>query len=1432
MKHLNTLLIVLFIFSISFTSTAQNGQIEFTKVDHEKGLSNNYVNCIVQDSKGYIWAGTNEGLNRFNGYEAKVYLNEPGNYKSLADNKINALCIDTDHNLWIGTEFNGLCRYDSVEDAFINFQPNPNDIHTISSKYITALAADANNIWIGTYYGLNRYNKKTKQFEQIISSQSYQITDEIINNSSKIGIQADLSQLLKKIINQTFVGEANLLNSISKQLKRSLTESESEFLFNYCKKFLSVENLDRNEIKTIWLAEDGKIWTGFEKAGIGVYDPEKKTWEYFRNPLNPNQNMKANQTRPICMIGHTLWISTMSNGVYQFDTQTKKFSAWGNYPTTNVYACSKDKQGNALIGAGNDFLIVPANQKPIVYPANTYNPTDKSVYYITAIMQDQSGSYWIGTQGGGMFYTINTKAFNTYTTDSKSHLQIRKSSVSSICITKDKSLWVGYFENDADCFNLKNGQREIYKNDRSPSSIGFGSVLKIFADDKNNVWFGSYNAELKRFDSRTKKFVNYHSLPDSIFDIRGVAKDKYGNIWAASHGKGLIQFDESGNFKAIYKSNLDWKKHLSIDWTTDACIDRTNYLWVATVCGISKTKTDKLAFESYRNISGDNTSLSHNQVRSVFADSKNRVWVGTLNGLNLYNRKKNNFIRYSYAEGLNNLCINAISEDKNGNLWVSTNKGISKIKLVDSISNQITVQNYTEADGILAGEYSQNAVARSEEGRFYFGCKNGITSFHPDSIIENKIIPQVHITDIKIFTKSILTDSTNFSFLKKEWMEKHQITLEYNQNMIWIDYVALNYIQPEKNQYCYKLEGFDNEWRFVQNNRRATYTNLAPGKYTFRVRACNNDGVWNDVGAELKIVVHPPFWKSALGRMILIAMICLSLFFTYYILKSRDRLERRIELEKMESLNQLQINHAKNEFFTNITHEFRTPITLILGPLQKIMNTPDEQIDVKKFKLQIGLISRNAQRLLNLINQILDLKKLEAGKLELRPNKDDIILFTKNIASSFTAMAYDKKIQFQVSSSMGELKMPFDPDKYEKIVMNLLANAFKFTPNHGIISLMMSYLDEQKGSMPNFKLEISDNGIGLAKEHQNKIFELYYQVKDNNTSGNPGTGVGLFMVKQLVELHGGSIDVESEPTQGCKFTILLPIRTGEEETEKSSTINTELIDLQFEEENSFRKNVPETARLKVLVVDDNEDIRIFIRSELEDFFEVIDAPNGKEGLKIAEELSPDIVLSDVMMPEMSGYEFCESLKKNVNTSHLPVILLTAKSSDEAQLEGYHAGADDYMTKPFNTEILRIKLNKLLETKRNNQKQLVEKPNLVPEQINKTNPVETQFLKDLVNAIYKHMDNSDLDVTYLARELSLSRTVLYEKIQNATGQSVADYIRTFRLDHACKLLQERNLNISEVAYRVGYKSLAHFTRSFKKQYEVTPSDFIQRMEGRK
>ena len=944
--------------------------------------------------------------------------------------------------------------------------------------------------------------------------------------------------------------------------------------------------------------------------------------------------------------------------------------------------------------------------------------------------------------------------------------------------SKDGKLWVGTFNGGLYCMN--GSQVRSYKE-------GTGNALA-----SNNVW--------------------------------ALVEDDKGRIWIASLGGGLQCLEPlSGTFETYTSNNSALLENnvTSLCWVDD------NTLFFGTASqGVG---TMDMRTREIKKIQGqsDSMKLSNDAVNHVYKDSRGLVWIATREGLNVYDTRRHMFLDLSpVAEAKGNF-IAAITEDQERNMWVSTSRKVIRVTVASDGKGSYLFDSraYNSEDGLQNCDFNQRSIKTLHNGIIAIGGLYGVNVFAPDHIRYNKMLPNVMFTGLSLFDEAVKVGQSYGGrvLIEKELNDVENVEFDYKQNIFSVSFASDNYNLPEKTQYMYKLEGFNNDWLTLPVGvHNVTFTNLAPGKYVLRVKAINSDGYVGIKEATLGIVVNPPFWMSWWAYLLYAAGLVVVLFLARYRMLKREREKFHLQQIENEVAKNEEINNMKFRFFTNVSHELRTPLTLIISPLEGMLKETTDELQ----STRLQLMYRNAQRLLHLVNQLLDFRKGEMSTHQLSLSEGDIISYVHSVCNSFLLMADKKHIQFSFFSGIDTFSMAFDADKVGKIVMNLLSNAFKFTPEGGRVTVMIEHVT---GTPDTLEIKIADTGIGISDVDKEHIFDRFYQADHKGVEETTGNGIGLSLVRDFVTLHEGEVKVFDNIGTGSVFVIQFPVKHVETQVQLPEETGMSVGD---EEDREMKEEVREETGRKdfplLLVVDDNEDFRIFMRYSLELQYRVKLAVNGNEAWEMMQEELPDLVISDVMMPQMDGNELCRLIKQDKRTAHIPVILLTARQNTEAKLEGLQTGADDYVTKPFNMTILVLRIRKLIELSRYHRvTQGMIDP--APSEIVITS-LDEKLIEKAIKYVEDNMSRTELSVEELSRELGMSRVHLYKKLLQITGKTPIEFIRVIRLKRAAQLLRESQLHVSEVAFEVGFNNPKYFSRYFKDEFGVLPSVY-QEKEGK-
>lgn len=1342
----------------------------------------NGVRCIFKDYKGYMWFGTVDGLVKFDGINLTVYENDPDNINSLSHTIVNAIIEDKEKNIWIGTS-NGLNFYNRETDNFIRTSDMSGVLSELNSGYISALACDnKGNIWIGTYGGLYIYYK-----------------------------------------------HKNALKNYRENEKNSITI---------------------NRVTSIAIDRENKIWIGTQK-GLNLFINEKQGFkQFFENPGNSSSLSNNNISSVVADSSGNLWIGNRSGGInkvyksdqgYQF-THYKYFSLSDGLANHYVLSLASDKKDRLWIGTENGGLyrlnILTGSMDAFkMMEGDEHSISSNSIW---SIFIDNEERIWIGTNNKGI-NVIDSKyrKFDSYQKNICDIFSLPDNDVT--CFTEDSmgNIWIGT-DGGGLCIFIPESKRIIIP---ANSKLSNNTVQRIICDSEDNLWVGSWGGGIDKLNHNGKKIRNYKLENDSGFgnnNIMEIISDSKGNIWVGTAGSGLFIYNKSSDrFIPIVNSNNSLVLS-STSYVTSVLEDSDDIVWIGTLNGLVKVKKRKGNIIETEDFFHDDrpTSISSNMIDVIFKDSMKRLWFGTSDkGLNIYDNKTNSFKNFIKNDGLSGNSIRGILEDDKGYLWIITNKGLSRF---DFSTLQFT--NYFKDDGLNTNEFYARSFYKSTKGEFYIGGEKGFNVFLPGKIKNNDFIPLVYLTNLKINNKSITIGDKN-SPLQKHISETNEIVLNYKQSSFSIDFIAVSYTRPTKNQYSYKLEGFDKEWNYIGNRRSATYTNIKPGKYTFLVKGSNNDGIWNEIPARLSIIITPPFWETWWAIIIYFVVV---LFLTASILNfwnERIRIKNQLKLEQLAREKEHELNESNIHFFTNISHEFRTPLSLIIAPLESIITSAHPSI-----KERLTIIYRNAQKLLQLTNKLMDFRKLEGGIIKLKAEFGDILSYIKEVSTYFIDESKRRNINLVIEPNEPSIAGWFDPDKTETILLNLLSNAFKNVKENCEIKITVNVytlaeIKEKHNTLLNeinqdgrfLEITVIDHGSGIPTEEMPYIFEKFYRTKISEVKRNSGTGIGLALVKGLVEAHHGNIFVRSIPGKETCFTVIIPIDKSAYHDDElinepgAGLVYETVINDQDEPVRTIKKNVvhakSETEKPEILLVEDNHELRKFIADELKNKYVVKEAKNGSEGIKIAFNETPDLIISDIIMPGQTGIDLCKEVKSDVRTSHIPVILLTAKTTINDQIEGIEKGADVYITKPFNIQFLLAQINQLIRSRRELYAHFSQDVYLLPNKIAE-NEMDQEFLQKIIDYIILNIANNNLNVEELATYLCLSRSNVYRKIKALTGKTIIEFIRIIRLKESIKLMQSKKYTLAEIAYQTGFTSPAYFTKSFKDQFGKPPSEYLK------
>ena len=1347
----------------------QKANVSFQHFGIDQGMSSSSVGAIFQDRTGYIWFGNARGLDRYDGYNFTSYK-YPGDSINFRNDFPGTISEDNEGNIWIGSYSGGLEKLDPETKTFMHYLPDPQQPETEWCNIVFAVYTDKKDVmWVGTGNGFYRYNKS----------------------------------------NQTFT---------------SFRHDDKD-----------PHSLGHNTVNVIYEDVSGILWlaTG---GGLDRFDRETNEfyhyWHYPNNEWGDRRTALHWVNSIIEDNARVLWLGT-SGGLVEFDRKAETFISYIHDP-----------------------------QNPLSNPLS--------------ICEDSSGHIWIATLAGLDVFNKKTKTFSNYVHDEKDPGSLSSNEVTSVFMDRSGALWISTGGTGVNKLNCPNPlfKKYIYSPWKK-GTLSSDKVYYLFENKRGTIWVCTAKG-LEVFDTKTEAFIN---PPYYIDSYNAIFQDTSGSllICPGPASGGLYKFDQNNRWTCYIDSFKGTYAATFTEPLTSLYPSRNDQFWIGTAKGnlysfspstykkkwitnikkapstiyedsyglvwFGSTATGLFCYDLFRdtnsrfNSDQKNSLMLNATILSFYEDRTRILWFGSDKGLYRYNRSNNTFTPVPDKDEFLSFGVYKILEDDHDNLWMSTRKGITKF-------NPLTGQfkNYYSSSEFAGIKFYIQAGCRTKNGEMYFGGENGFIRFHPDSIKDIPFIPPIVITSFQKFEKPV-------PFGK-------EVKLPHTDNFISLEFAALSFVNSEENQYAYMMEGLDKDWIYCGTRRYASYPNLDPGEYVFRVKGSTGNRIWNETGASLRIIINPPWWRTTWAYIFYVLFILGIIYFTWKMQLKRISIKHENEMNRFEAQKLHEVDEIKSRFFTNISHEFRTPLTLILGPVKQMI----EIIKDGKMKDELSIVLKNANKLLGLVNQLLDISKLESGNMKLQTIPRNVVPLLKGLVLSFTSYSERKRITLNFNSSEDEIIAYVDKDKIEKIITNILSNAFKFTPEGGRIEVTVqpkpsSFPPLVKGELKGGSVEISirDTGIGISKEKMSKIFDRFYQVDGSHTREQEGTGIGLALTKELVELHKGKIEVESEEGKGTRFTISIPLgkehlkpeeivepdkdedkeyacppnSTSAREKEKDKIIT------EFDEDTKIKAEqkidaalLEKESLLLLLIVEDNFDVRNYIKDNLKKDFRVLEAIDGEDGWNKA--IDPaiggtDLIVSDVMMPKMDGFKLCEKLKTDERTSHIPVILLTAKAASTDKIEGYETGADDYIMKPFEPEELRARIKNLIE-QRKRIHQHFQKNGIFELDRTIITSVDKKFLKKAFEIITQNISDSSFTIETFADKLYVSKSLLRKKIVSLIGEPPVELIKRIRLKKATELIEKNFGNLSEIALEVGFNNPAYFSECFKKQFGVSPSQY--------
>jgi signal transduction histidine kinase/ligand-binding sensor domain-containing protein/DNA-binding response OmpR family regulator len=1348
------LVIIVIYIALVFIGGNAHAQLQeryFRNISVDKGLSQSTVFAIKQDSLGFIWMATQDGLNRYDSKGFRVYRPAEGNKNGLQSHYIRSLFIDHKGTMWVGGN-QGISCYNYAADNFVNYKLP----RSLGEWYVSSITEDAqHNIWATTIAGgIFKLTPGATQFKQVNF-------DALEHGIKKISY---ISAWNQEILIGTEVG----LFKFSGQ-SHHLT-----------------------------------------KLNLGVDKPA---------------------VNDVYVDGENLWAATEGNGLIKYETLNGKITFFthqagkNSIADNNVRCIGKDVEGNMWLGTFKGLSIF--NLSSLTFD-NYYHqisqPYTISQNSVRCIFQDKQKAMWLGTYYGGVnYYHKDDIKFNLLSQNT-GRTSLNDEVIGVIKQDEKGNFWIGTNDKGLNYWNKNTNTISYFSNqENNANSLSSNNVKAIAFDGQGNVLVGSHNGGLNVLNpgsGAVKRYRHDENNPNSIAGdlVYSILKDYKGRIWVGTRS-GLDQFHpETQSFTHIHLDKAG--KRLTSDDITFLFEDSQHRMWIGTTNGVTLFYPDNMLFGTMVN-----GKESDDIVNCITEDKKHRIWMGTREGLSLYDETQQSFISFKARKDFVKGTIYGIQPDDDGNLWISTNGGLIKFN-----SDKGLVQTFDESDGLQNNQFNEYSFYKAKDGMLLFGGIKGISYFYPSMVNQQQLSLNLTFTGLEVFNKTVAAgDGTDILQGHVDQAGELELGPEFKQFSILFN--TFNYISANRTQYYYKLEGIDNVWQKT-NDIKVSYNNLPPGKYTFMIKAVGPNGEVSPV-RKLKIAILPPWYRTLWFYLLLFVVLGAASYLGYKIIAERIKALQQLKLERIEKERVRDINQVKMDFFTNVSHELRTPLTLILAPLEELMRWP--QID-KTLKKKYDLMLINAKRLYNLVDQLFEFRKTEMGTRQLKVDKSDIVSFVHEVYESFRPLSDKNNISYTFHSSEAKLSFYFDKDAMEKILFNLLSNAFKYTEASHKISI------ELIKNSDSILIKVADTGVGIGETDLSKVFDRFYQV--NNREMNLGSGVGLAFTKRLVELHHGNITAQSAKGQGSVFTVTIPILdevyhndfSNENKMYELSIVpdgTTPVEDISALEDHEPLQDELDgnTFAIKLLIVDDNEEILSYLQEYFSKMYQVAVAFDGQMALEMLEVQQYDIIISDVMMPELDGLHFCKRVKQNINTSHIPVMLLTARNETGQQIKGLEMGADDYVTKPFSTSLLAAKVANLLRSRKRLKEYYSTRKEMVPENI-AFNTLDEEFLKQAISIVEEHLADSEFSVDKFSREIGMSRSNLYLKFKAITGESATDFIKRIRFNKAVELMQSKRYTIAQITYMCGFNSPSYFSTAFKQHYGCMPSEYLAREDEMK
>lgn len=1518
------LISVILLLAVVFTAHTQQ-HCFFTHYSTEDGLSQNTVMNILQDHKDNLWFATWDGINRFDGYTFKTYKARQGDYISLTNNRVDHMYEDCYGFLWLLTYDNRVHRFDPRTETFeqvpaageegstfnvhtIEVMPNGTvwlltdndgairilthpeennrltcDIYSGKSELFPSFHVfkvyqdKAGNDWLLTDNGLGLIRPGTREPVSYFTetkgknggmNQAFYAAQE---NDGHIRFASDHGRIWSyrkeggdfTLFELPTKSRITSIHEVAPEQTVVTTDSDGFFTYHLKTKAavhyssLTCKALPDRPILSAYVDRSSEVWFEQEEPGVvahfnpatGVVTREQILIEYS----NPERSRPAFHIFED--VNGFLWVHPYGGGFSFFDRQKGRlvpfYNELGSHDwrfSNKIHSAFSDKQGNLWLCTHSKGLEkVTYRNVPFSMMIPVLHEHESLHNEVRALCEDKLGNLWVGVKDGMLRLYDVRRTYKGYLTEN-----------GTVSTTGTPMRGTAYF---------------------------------VIQDSKGIIWIatkgdGLIRAESTSPDGMSYRLTRYLHQEDDMYSLSDnnvycVYEDHHGRIWVATFGGGINYITEDKDRKTLFINHRNNLKGYPIDPCYKARFitsDNNGRLWVGTTTGAiafdeNFEKPEEVEFHHFSRVPNDTQSLSNNDVHWIIPTQNKELYLGTFGGgLNkLVSIDKDGhakFESYSVQDGLSSDILLSIREDHKRNLWISTENGLCKFS-----PSEERFESFDERSITFPVRFSEAASTLTAKGSMLFGASGGVFIFNPDSIHKSSYVPSIVFSKLTVANENVVP--RDGSLLKVDIDDTDRLVLSHDENIFSIHFAALDYTNPQNVQYSYILDGFEKQWTFADKQRSVTYTNLPKGKYVLRVRSTNSDGVWVENERALDIVILPSFWETPVAYVMYVLFVLIIILVAVYILFTIYRLKHEVSVEQ-------QISDIKLRFFTNISHELRTPLTLIAGPVEQVLKNDKLPADARE---QLVVVKRNTSRMLRLVNQILDFRKIQNKKMKMQVQRVDVVPFVRKVMDNFEAVAEEHRIDFLFETEKEHLYLWVDADKLEKIVFNLLSNAFKYTPNGKMITIFIRE-DEEVVS-----IGVQDQGIGIAENKKKSLFVRFENLVDKNLFNQASTGIGLSLVKELVEMHQATISVDSRLGEGSCFKVDFlkgkghydkevefiledtgaPMEMGQVVDLANSSIQSERLVADAEEVGTASSVEEEqeteegNAKELMLLVEDNQELRVFLRSIFASNYRVVEAADGMEGWSKALKYVPDIIISDVMMPEKDGIEMTRELRADMTTSHIPIILLTAKTTIESKLEGLEYGADDYITKPFSATYLQARVENLLSQRKKLQsfyrENLLNIPvadsngslsgvsttsetvvggtseaqkNDVDGQVSEVpvmSPNDRKFMDKLVELMEKNMDNGELVVDDLVSELAVSRSVFFKKLKTLTGLAPIEFIKEMRMKRAVQLIETGEFNMTQISYMVGINDPRYFSKCFKAQVGMTPTEYRDKKQGK-